>query len=303
MGLQINREQIIEYLLGQLSAQERKQVEDAYLADDDAFEEMLIVEEELIHDYVEGRLSATRRALFEKNYLTSPERRAEIEFTQSLLSSIQKNLRPEAGAPAPVSPHPASPQRASFLQYLRQRFRHFMWGLAVASALVVITLLAELYGAYRLNARSQQVEKAREAILRQQDEIDRQRAQLDQEMARLQSGQSGGLATVITSRLMPVRVRGEQQTQVLRIPSGSTVVVLQAPLNSADDKLYQAVLTGDDTEMLRLNSLTARREGSAGVIEIPVPASALNRRFYMLTIKSEADDEEVGLFTFEAVKN
>jgi anti-sigma factor RsiW len=65
-------ERLARYILGELSEHERERLEAEYFEDDDAFEQMLMAEEELTDAYVRGELSAEERAQFEKSYLSSP---------------------------------------------------------------------------------------------------------------------------------------------------------------------------------------------------------------------------------------
>src|SRR5688572_28396605 len=74
------------YLLGQLPEEQQQRVEARIFADEQAQEEMLAVEEDLIDDYVRGDLSASDRANFESHFLSS-ERRAQKESLARALAA------------------------------------------------------------------------------------------------------------------------------------------------------------------------------------------------------------------------
>ena len=79
-----NEKIIIAYLLGELPEEELQRFERRYLKDDNLFQELNEVEDELIDDYVSGALSVERRASFEKSFLSSPERRDKVQFAGAM---------------------------------------------------------------------------------------------------------------------------------------------------------------------------------------------------------------------------
>ncbi len=89
----------VRYLLGLSSRTEREQIESAYFEDDDAFEEMLTTEDDLIDAYARGELTTEERLRFEKTFVSSLRRvqfaRAfggAVSATPSTASQIRGNL-------------------------------------------------------------------------------------------------------------------------------------------------------------------------------------------------------------------
>ncbi len=65
------------YLLGRTTDQESADIEARYLADEEAIDELTLVEDDLIEAYLEGRLTADERAstiAFQLDYVESPTR-------------------------------------------------------------------------------------------------------------------------------------------------------------------------------------------------------------------------------------
>jgi hypothetical protein len=91
------------YLLGKLADSEKERIEQELLANDELFEEILIVEEELADDYVAGKLSHAERADFESNFLATPERQQNLRFAQALNRYVTAEANRELN-PAPVPP-------------------------------------------------------------------------------------------------------------------------------------------------------------------------------------------------------
>lgn len=86
------------YLLGELSEEDRVELEQDYLADDVAFERLLAVEDELAYDYLEGRLSPDQKRTFENTIAATERGRGNLEFARELLAAL--NLSQSARRPS-----------------------------------------------------------------------------------------------------------------------------------------------------------------------------------------------------------
>ena len=75
------------YLLGGASEAERERIEAEFFADEDAFQEMLVAEDDLIDDYARGELSANERKQFEERFLTSSEGRERVHFARAFAAT------------------------------------------------------------------------------------------------------------------------------------------------------------------------------------------------------------------------
>lgn len=73
-----------QYLLRQLSDNEQRTIEQRLLSDDELFEELDIVEDELIDEYLAGDFSEDERKAFERSFLVAPERRQKLRFAEAL---------------------------------------------------------------------------------------------------------------------------------------------------------------------------------------------------------------------------
>ena len=72
------------WLLGLLPEQESRSLEERLITDSGLYEEVFIVEEELIDDYIAGRLSADERTAFESYFMNSPERQEQFRIANAL---------------------------------------------------------------------------------------------------------------------------------------------------------------------------------------------------------------------------
>lgn len=85
----------IQFLLGGGTEAERERLEAEFFADDDAFQQMLTAEDDLIDAYTRGELTDSERLQFEQRFMNSSAGRERVYFARAF-----------AAAPAPV-PTPA----------------------------------------------------------------------------------------------------------------------------------------------------------------------------------------------------
>lgn len=82
-------EEIRRFLLGEMSTGERAAFEERFIAEDaDLFEEIRVVEDELIESYVRGTFSPAEKAKFEQQFPTTENRRARVAFTRTLFDKL-----------------------------------------------------------------------------------------------------------------------------------------------------------------------------------------------------------------------
>lgn len=82
---------ITRYLLGELSESDQQAFEEAYFRDAALFEQVAIVETELIDDFVRGRLDESIRARFETQYLAEGRRRERVKFAEALAATSDQS--------------------------------------------------------------------------------------------------------------------------------------------------------------------------------------------------------------------
>jgi hypothetical protein len=78
----VKDETIKQYLLNTLSEADREQFEVQFFEDDNFYQRLRMIEEELITDYLYDRLTALERRLFDEHYSATPERRERIEMAR-----------------------------------------------------------------------------------------------------------------------------------------------------------------------------------------------------------------------------
>lgn len=83
----------VSYLLGALPPEEEAAIELRFLSDDDAFEELNAVEDELVRDYVTGSISDTLKARFEARCRERPALAEKVQLQFELLRTLDPSQR------------------------------------------------------------------------------------------------------------------------------------------------------------------------------------------------------------------
>jgi len=94
------------YLLGTLDSALKTELEEKILYAPEVYEELLMVEEELIDQYVAGGLSKLERQQFEAHFLITAERQNNLRFGQLLKRYLNSHPDADAAAAAKTAPAP-----------------------------------------------------------------------------------------------------------------------------------------------------------------------------------------------------
>ncbi len=101
---------IKHYLLGMLDAEEQQRIEEHLISDRDFFEQVMIVEDELIDEFLDGSLSEKER--FVTHFLASPEQRRKLKRVQAIKRFIDELETTESVQPVRYSKRLAFWRRA-----------------------------------------------------------------------------------------------------------------------------------------------------------------------------------------------
>jgi len=322
-----NEKLLIRYLLGNLSEEQRLQVEGEFLSDDQRYERLLALENELFYDYAQNKLSPGEREQFEKQFLSSEQNRKRVMIASALAHKMSESASfetPEKGG--------ADRELRRFWQSLKSYFvaqgaamRLSLAALAIMSlALIwlvvgIVKLRNEFNQSWaqravqedRLRHRAQQ-ERARADELNHklEREID-ENATLRQELSKMEA-QSGGQGerapSVISLVLAPSIIRDQSPgMRKLYLPQGARLLKLLLKLKGeVEYKSYQVtLLTAEGAERWRQDMLQAQRTGSGRSIELWLPSKTLAPGDYELRLKGYASDgtlEETGDYYYLSVR-
>ena len=94
-------------MLGSLDGDRKTPLEEQILSEAEAYDELTIVEDELIHDYALGGLSGLERQQFETYFVLTAQRQKDLRFAQLLARYVntQSNPVPQKNIAAAAIPH------------------------------------------------------------------------------------------------------------------------------------------------------------------------------------------------------
>lgn len=322
-------EKLTRYVLGGLDERERERLEAGYFEDDDAFEQMLIAEEELTDAYARGELSGEERARFEACYLSSSRGRERVHFSRALARAASESAS-ERAAHAAVVPAPERPFFAAVRTYAA------VWRFAFAAvALVAVACLAWLLverarmrdelrqlraehvtlgDSVRESERRADAERTRSKELLAQLEGERARptpqdALRDDDTAVRERPPSDGSRprprpSFVSLILSPGLVRGGGGA-TLRVPRGASTVVLRLNVEDESYESYRAVIeTAGGQRVWGADFNRPRRAG--GSVALPsVPARELPTGDYVLLLSGKrqgGEFESVADYSFRVLK-
>jgi hypothetical protein len=322
-----NEKLLTRYLLGDLPEEELLQVEGEFLSDDQGYERLLALENELFYDYAQNKLSPSEREQFEKRFLSS-----ELNRKRAMIALALTRKMSEAASVETTEKSIADVEPKRFWQSLKSYFivqRAAMRGSLAALAIVSLALIWLVIGNVRLrnefsHFRAQQA--FQEVRLQQQAQQERARADglnlklerkidenetLQQELSKIQAqsaGQARRAPSVISLVLAPSIVRDQASgMKKFYLPPGVGLLKLRLKLKEeVEYGSYQvALLTAEGAERWSQDMLQAQRTDSGRSVALLLPAGILAEGDYELRLKGYAPDgtlEETGDYYYLSVR-
>ena len=263
-----------QYLLGELPTDSQQSVEETLLTDDDFYQELLIVEDDLVDEYLAGTLPAGARERFEGHFLLTPARRQKLAFSSAFRKYVadeaeaSQPFESDAEAARPVEPDGPrlTPGRGAPSFFARRPV--LSWALAATLLLAVSTTVWIATRDGRAPAAP--------------------------------------AANVFQIRLTTGAVRqGGEMTRVAP-PADAGVLRLSLELPAAEHRSYQAALKSDDGRvLLTRDDLQAQAAGGDPSVNFDVPAELLTRGDYRVALRgrtAEGAAEDVANYSFRLVR-
>lgn len=314
-----NEAEVRRFLLGELSETERTAFEENFIADEYFFEQIRVVEDELIESYTRGTLAETDKAKFERNFLITEKRRQRVAFTRSMLDKLAENR--ESAAVKKTETAAVNPSVWNSI------VNFFKIPQLAFGATLAITLAA--FGGWFLLKNSNQPEIARQTTPTPMATIEIIQANANQSVPSNQNSaansnlktpeaiktnaNNAGQATpdknsntqkATAIAINPVlalfagTVRSEGKTKILNLPANASNVLLQLNLESRDYKIYRAeIINADGAVVAKNNRLKAKNLK----INFSVPAAKLLRGDYIVKLSAlnlQNETESVADYTF-----
>lgn len=319
---------LTRYLLGEMPDDERERLEEAYFADDGAFEQILIAEEELIDAYARGELSAQERKRFEELFLASPRGRARVQFARALTDAVS------SARAAEMMPKTTRSPPSTLFDILRERGVALRFAPVAAAIAAVVCISWLLVERARIHDELRQLRDEHAALRERSQELERrvaaeqsQNKDLVEQLARAQASPSGQRQeddaiyhpspdkaagqpprSLIVSFVLTQGLTRGSGARMLPVPRNASSVVLQLNIEAGDYESYRAVLeTAGGRQVWRADSVKPRRKRGVGAaIVLPaLPARALHPGDYVLLLSGQRPDgsfEGVADYSFRVIR-
>lgn len=256
-----------EYQLGQAASEDAARIEERLLTDDEFYQELLIVEDELVDQYLAGQLTQSERESFETYFLATPERREKLRFARNLKKYVSRNQPAQSHA---SDVDFASESNGSAARALpKQRF--WPWSNPIVSysltaAIVLVVTLTTVLIVRNLNS------------------------------------QPKGTGKVLIVELAPGLTRGDQETKQITVPADTSNVQLQLRLSNVGAyQSYRAILqTADGREVSSQDGLHPD-PASNDRMTCSLPANLLTPTDYSLKLSGlnqQGEYEDVARYYF-----
>jgi hypothetical protein len=313
--------QIKRYLLRQMADQERVDFEARYLADEELFTAVEVVEDEMIHSYLEGTQSESEKKLFVSQLLHRPGIQKRMEFATSLRDYLDsayvtdepalKEDSEQASSGVDLMTAGQSPGKFIGLGPFAMKFAMalcLMVALLGLGLTIVGTRLSRQIGQMRaaqenLERQTQQMRQQLSAMAAKLDQNRKEETLPDKKAAELALANPASPLFILSSQLP----RNGLLRKPLAISRGTTHVALQMNLPFDDYPVYSAILeTGEGERVWGKDNLksSALSEGGHGVL-VKLPAKLFQSRNYVMRLAGETADgrtEEVAAYVFRTVK-
>jgi len=271
----LDKQEMRNYLLGSLEAERRAALEESILCDPGIYEELVVVEEELIDEYITNNLSPSERQQFETHFLITAERQKKLRFGRLLRRYLDSQ-------PVFVSPDdiPAPVVRQDKIDAPATKFFSFATGsfargatLTVSSAVVVILVILTLV-CWRANRKPDTVQE--------------------------------NSPNPIPYTLTPASLRSEDAgTQRVKAPPKGVNVRLNLEVTNTNFRNYRAGLFREKNFVQTADELKAEPNGEQRVVPWTIAGEVLSPGDYQIKLSGVAEsgpDAFVDNYSFRVTK-
>jgi hypothetical protein len=309
-------EVIARYLLGSLTEQEQSALEERFFADNEFFERMLEVEEDLIDEYLQDELPDSEHEQMEKLLRSSRRQWHELEFNRLLAYDVRKFLA-RSKKLSEVEPTLASVgEPARWQRLIGPLWEHTSWARStpvaalVLSALIVPLLVWNFM--LKNDIRRLQLERAQletndeelkkeinrqnetiEQLRRQVGDEQQKRQELDKKLAQMQRAAPSQPSSAGPIFLSADSIsRDNSQLSAIRINPGARQIRIELELGPNESFEYYGVTikTFGGQKILDKNVIRTIKNGSGNLV-LSLPADSFRKGDYILTLRGRKRDE------------
>jgi hypothetical protein len=292
------------YLLGTAPAQERAEIEHAFLSDPEQFEELREAENDLIDAYVRGGLSHVERREFEKWYAGSHPTRERVLFAKALAQISEKLKQSET-----------PPERSFWGQLkflLATQTPKWQWGLTAAAVAAVLFIGWSLVTTDPRLEVSLSHPPAKQAegphptaagSTQDHGQAPNEGNPSGPEIAKMEPSALDEFTVQLSAGIS--RSKGSE-IKTFAVPLKMPWIGVRLALDSDDYPRYEAIVeTAEGTEIQRVPGLGSQLFGGNKLVVLRLPSALIQPGDYVIRLQGvggTAGNEEVATYAFRATK-
>jgi hypothetical protein len=297
---------LVRFLLDEMSEEERVQIENRFLADNEFFESLLAAESALLDQYAQGKLSGHKLKQAQSLFESSSSQKRDVEFTKELIAAVREtHVANDLVAAASVAPQVLqSPVAGS-------NVTRFGWALALLLCISLLIWTVFLYSsrrsleAQRLAAErsaqearqklNEQLETGGELNKQLQAEIER-RTQAEELLAQMQTRQPPEITSILL--FSAASERGGQGDGIAKFKPGSRLVQIQLYVDEPEKyKRYRVKLSTVSNREIWKNDSIGADQIRHDRLSLLLQAQLFEHEDYKIQLKGQAAD---GSFVYVA---
>jgi len=298
---------LIRYLLGEATEDEQSRLEEEFFVDDERYQHLLAIEDELRYEYAQGGLSSHQRASFEKRFLKTAQDWEKVAMARAVLTQAFAAQK-EASVMAAAGEESQGWWR-SVLNMLTPGSRMRLSYAGAVLALIAVSggswlalqnlQLRQQVGdlqAERKNA-GRNAENQIAAARAQQDSLNQSLTEEQAKRKELEKKLSSGQNTFLSFALAPGLVRDADGLKRLAVPVGTSEIRLQLGVKSSGYRSYRAELQTLDGDVIWSQNLTQP--------VLAIPSRLVEPGDFMVALKgisATGESTDLGEYYFEIVR-
>jgi hypothetical protein len=289
--------ELIQYLLGTLPAEEREQIDELSVADDEFAERLCAIENDLVDAYVAGELHGDTLSQFESHFLCTSFRRDKVDMARLLTQAggqIEANTKPKSSIlPMRARGEMAQNLPAPYLQYTAA----MNWRRASVAAIILLSISTAWLGFsnFRLHHQDRSGRAANEELQQRLNQLElrlgtERGPQVNKSSpadANDTGAQSSGSTTALVGSifLLPER-RGAGEIPTAPVLGKTGLILLQLQLELDDFPRYDIEVRSlaSNRMVWRGEAVKSERSGRGTTVSILLPAESVKSNNYIAEV-------------------
>jgi hypothetical protein len=304
---------MIDYLLGSLSEEEQTKIEEKCFANNEFYEQITIVEAELIDSYLCKQLNDSQKKLFEEKFLTSLDGKQKIIFAKTFLNSINKLNSKDAKYRHKTEETILNNHKNIFSLKKSKMFFPLALAVSLVIAVGVTWKISETVTLkHQLQQLQYQQQKEKEVFEKKQQELEKKSVivenryqelnkelieeklknnSLETELSKFLKNTSQIISIVLTPNLQ----RDSSKTKLLQITDNRQLVQLKLILELQEEQKYsffQVVVKTVEGKTVWQQKLDASKTSNKS-ISITLKTKILTSNDYIVTLSGVDKDKQI----------